>query len=90
MGIFSRRARADNPVAPTATTANTTTTGNGHSHVHNEKATGHHGSSNRVHGGSGHLNSRPPFGQWLKATWLDILTMIIMGAIGLGVSIPSS
>lgn len=31
------------------------------------------------------LNRRPRFGQWLKATWLDILTMIVMGAIGLGV-----
>jgi hypothetical protein len=30
--------------------------------------------------------SRPRFGQWLKATWLDLLTMIILGAIGLGVS----
>lgn len=29
---------------------------------------------------------RPTFGQWLKCTWLDILTMVIMGAIGLGVS----
>ncbi|KAI9772377.1 MAG: hypothetical protein M1835_006272 [Candelina submexicana] len=78
MGIFSRRARADGPVAST-TAANTTATGNGHSHAHHEKTT------NRVHGGHGHLNSRPPFGQWLKATWLDILTMIALGAIGLGV-----
>jgi diacylglycerol diphosphate phosphatase / phosphatidate phosphatase len=28
---------------------------------------------------------RPSFGQWLKHTWLDLLTMVIMGAIGLGV-----
>ncbi|KAJ1323598.1 diacylglycerol diphosphate phosphatase [Microdochium nivale] len=28
---------------------------------------------------------RPTFGQWLKHTWLDILTMACMGAIGLGV-----
>lgn len=28
---------------------------------------------------------RPTFGQWLKATWLDILTMIFLGAVGLGV-----
>lgn len=28
---------------------------------------------------------RPTFMQWLKVTWLDILTMIIMGAIALGV-----
>jgi hypothetical protein len=32
------------------------------------------------------MSRRPSFGQWLKATWLDILTMAIMGAIGLGVS----
>lgn len=29
---------------------------------------------------------RPPFGQWLKAAWPDLLTMIIVGAVGLGVS----
>ncbi|KEF57104.1 uncharacterized protein A1O9_07294 [Exophiala aquamarina CBS 119918] len=34
---------------------------------------------------SGHFNRRPSFGQWLKFTWLDIVTMAIMGAIGLGV-----
>ncbi|KAF2843828.1 PAP2-domain-containing protein, partial [Patellaria atrata CBS 101060] len=28
---------------------------------------------------------RPRFGQWLKGTWLDIVTMIIVGVIGLGV-----
>lgn len=32
-----------------------------------------------------HLHQRPTFGQWLKATALDIFTMIILGAIGLGV-----
>ncbi|KAI3396968.1 hypothetical protein diail_11368 [Diaporthe ilicicola] len=31
------------------------------------------------------MSTRPSFGQWLKHTWLDILTMVIMGAIGLGV-----
>lgn len=31
------------------------------------------------------MSSKPSFGQWLKHTWLDIVTMIIMGAIGLGV-----
>lgn len=30
-------------------------------------------------------NTRPSFGQWLKATWLDIVTMAAMGAVGLGV-----
>lgn len=32
------------------------------------------------------MERRPTFGVWLKHTWLDILTMIIMGAVGLGVS----
>lgn len=32
------------------------------------------------------MNTRPSFGQWLKHTWLDIVTMVIMGVIGLGVS----
>ncbi|KAI0396762.1 phosphatidic acid phosphatase type 2/haloperoxidase [Xylariaceae sp. FL0594] len=31
------------------------------------------------------MSRRPTFGQWLKATWLDILTFIIMGALGLGI-----
>lgn len=31
------------------------------------------------------MGNRPRFGQWLKATLLDILTMAAMGAIGLGV-----
>lgn len=34
----------------------------------------------------GTMNKRPPFGQWLKSTWIDILTMAILGAVGLGVS----
>lgn len=32
------------------------------------------------------MSTRPTFGQWLKYTWLDIVTMAAMGAIGLGVS----
>lgn len=32
------------------------------------------------------MATRPSFGQWIKYTWLDILTMVVMGAIGLGVS----
>ncbi|KAI5357691.1 Putative phosphatidic acid phosphatase type 2/haloperoxidase [Septoria linicola] len=35
--------------------------------------------------GDAFLSSRPTFGQWIKVTWPDILTMIVMGAIGLGV-----
>lgn len=32
------------------------------------------------------MSRRPSFGQWLKGTLLDIITMICMGALGLGVS----
>ncbi|KAJ2990176.1 hypothetical protein NUW58_g3088 [Xylaria curta] len=31
------------------------------------------------------MATRPSFGQWLKVTWLDIVTFIIMGVIGLGI-----
>ncbi|RAL65952.1 hypothetical protein DID88_005613 [Monilinia fructigena] len=31
------------------------------------------------------MSKRPSFGQWLKVTWLDIVTMAAMGAVGLGV-----
>ncbi|KAI9808158.1 MAG: hypothetical protein M1825_004615 [Sarcosagium campestre] len=41
---------------------------------------GQHGTTTAIS-----TNSRPSFGQWLKVTWLDIVTMIAMGAIGLGV-----
>jgi diacylglycerol diphosphate phosphatase/phosphatidate phosphatase len=33
------------------------------------------------------MSSKPSFGQWLKVTWLDILTMAAMGMVGLGVCI---
>ncbi|GAP91396.1 putative pap2 superfamily protein [Rosellinia necatrix] len=31
------------------------------------------------------MATRPSFGQWLKVTWLDIVTFVIMGVIGLGI-----
>lgn len=31
------------------------------------------------------MATRPSFGQWLKVTWLDIITMVAMGALGLGI-----
>ena len=46
-----------------------------HSKHHNDKGTPYYS-----------MSSRPKFGQWLKHTWLDIVTMVIMGVIGLGVS----
>jgi diacylglycerol diphosphate phosphatase/phosphatidate phosphatase len=75
MGFFNRRAA---PVAADTTT----TTG-----AHHEKKGGMFGRKEprmTTHGAPSH-NTRPTFGQWLKATWLDIVTMAIMGAIGLGV-----
>jgi diacylglycerol diphosphate phosphatase/phosphatidate phosphatase len=40
--------------------------------------------------GHDNLNRRPKFGQWLKGTIVDIITMVIMGVIGLGVSTAST
>lgn len=71
MGLFNKK----NTAAPADTTAATGT-------HHREKKASKPG---REHGGARSWNSRPTFGQWIKATWLDILTMAIMGAIGLGV-----
>jgi len=48
--------------------------------IHNDKHH-HHGGSAR-HTGFGGM---PSVGQWLKVTALDIFTMFVMGAIGLGV-----
>ncbi|KAI0445084.1 phosphatidic acid phosphatase type 2/haloperoxidase [Xylaria telfairii] len=51
------------------------------------------GDPNHVNGAtrSRHVDStysmaaRPSFGHWLKVTWLDILTFVIMGVLGLGI-----
>jgi hypothetical protein len=68
-GFFSRKPR-DGPVAP-----NGAGVSNGH----------HHAKRTRRSAEPYSMATRPSFGQWLKYTWLDILTMAIMGAIGLGV-----
>lgn len=73
MGLFNKR----NTAAP-ADTATATGT------HHHEKKAGIFGSKNG-HGGAQAWNSRPTFGAWIKATALDIVTMAILGAIGLGV-----
>lgn len=77
MGLFNKRTT---PAAADTTTA----TGTHHTH---EKKQGVFGRKDRKHvpAGSASYNSRPTFGQWIKATALDIVTMAIMGAIGLGV-----
>jgi len=47
---------------------------------------GHHRAA-RHHNEPYSMATRPTFGQWLRHTWLDILTMAAMGAVGLGVSL---
>jgi len=101
MGLFTRRAGPVDSNTATATghptigsNGNAPVVDNGHHHatgngVHNEKAAhgGIMGALNGRHHGTypDTLNSRPTFGQWVKGTWLDILTMVILGAIGLGI-----
>jgi hypothetical protein len=98
MGLFSRRAApVDTNTATAAGTHPTTHDGlasdTTHSTMnptgtHGEKGIKHHGRSGGRHHGTypDTLNSRPTFGQWIKGTWIDILTMVALGAIGLGVS----
>lgn len=76
MGFFNRRtAPAD------ANTATATGTRHEKPGIFARKQHGHGHTPSSNHS----WNSRPTFGQWFKATWLDILTMAVMGAIGLGV-----
>jgi diacylglycerol diphosphate phosphatase/phosphatidate phosphatase len=99
MGLFSRRAA---PVTTNTTTAagtlpaapggplhdGTHSIANPSGTHHVEKSaklqrrsgTRHHGTS------SDSLSSRPTLGEWIRGTWLDILTMVVLGALGLGVS----
>jgi hypothetical protein len=74
MGFFNKK--------NTAAAADTTTATGTHQR---EKKPGMFAKNNNHHGGAQSWNSRPTFGQWIKATALDIITMAAMGAIGLGV-----
>ncbi|KAK5994087.1 Lipid phosphate phosphatase 1 [Cladobotryum mycophilum] len=49
--------------------------------AHNGPTTKHRGHHNEPYT----MATRPTFGLWFRHTWLDILTMIAMGAVGLGV-----
>ncbi|KAM3422919.1 PA-phosphatase related-family protein [Cercospora zeina] len=71
MPLFTRR----NPPAD----ANTATAVGGNHEKHSGRRAA------RSDYGEAALNSRPTFGQWVKMTWPDLLTMVVMGAIGLGV-----
>lgn len=83
MGLFNRRTAAAE--------ANTTSSVAAPREKHNRRTL--MSSADRRHKrkhsgaayGDGTLNKRPSFGHWVKVTWPDILTMIVMGAIGLGV-----
>ncbi|KAK1911432.1 hypothetical protein P3342_012733 [Pyrenophora teres f. teres] len=66
MGIFNKRNTT--PVAADTTTA----TG-----AHEKRSRPRRASR----GAASSYNTRPSFGQWIKATWLDIVTMAAMGAL---------
>jgi diacylglycerol diphosphate phosphatase/phosphatidate phosphatase len=77
MGLFNKR----NDAAAADTTTATGT---------HEKKQGIFARKNGTGAGAAHhegrtWNSRPTFGQWIKATALDIVSMAVLGAIGLGV-----
>jgi diacylglycerol diphosphate phosphatase/phosphatidate phosphatase len=77
MGLFNKRTDA-------AAADTTTATGT------HEKKPGIFARKNGTGVGGAHhegrtWNSRPTFGQWIKATALDIVSMAVLGAIGLGV-----
>ncbi|KAF2712309.1 PAP2-domain-containing protein [Pleomassaria siparia CBS 279.74] len=83
MGFLNRR-----PAPVEVNTANTTATAPAH---HHENKAGILGRQHEAHaapngiGAPSSWNTRPTFGQWIKATGLDIVSMAVMGAIGLGV-----
>jgi len=56
-----------------------TSTSNTPRNSHQGKRTGREGAMDH------HLNRRPPFGLWMRTVWLDLLTMVFLGAVGLGV-----
>jgi hypothetical protein len=76
MGILDRFTRRG---------AATDNTNNAPISTHNNGTTARHHEKGIHDHQDGYLNRRPTFGQWLKGTWVDILTMIALGAIGLGV-----
>ncbi|KAL1629973.1 putative phosphatidic acid phosphatase beta [Diplodia seriata] len=79
---FFKRQRPSTTSDDAATTSTAPVTHNGHhDHGHHD----HPAAGKHAWHTDGSLNKRPPFGQWLKSTWPDILTMFCMGLIGLGV-----
>jgi len=83
MGFMDRFRRDPATAGPDRHIANNGNHHNGrHNGRHAEKSHGHH---DKQQAKTYSMSSRPTFGQWLKHTWIDILTMAAMGAIGLGV-----
>lgn len=76
MGFFNRRTAAADPNTAAATGTHEKKPG-----IFSKR---HHGAGT-THNGTPAWNTRPTFGQWIKATALDIITMAAMGAVGLGV-----
>jgi diacylglycerol diphosphate phosphatase/phosphatidate phosphatase len=75
MRLFNRR---NGPIAPNTATA--TGAPASRTSATMDKPGHHHYGHNR-----GGLNARPTAGEWLRGTALDLITMFILGAIGLGV-----
>lgn len=88
MGLFSKKTRQEPSPAtgPMGTTGATNGTGAAHRGGLFGGGRNRHGNDRVAASQTYSMSKRPSFGQWLKLTWLDILTMVIMGAIGLGVS----
>lgn len=72
MGLFNKRAAAADPNTGAATGT----------HTHEKKpglfSKRQHGAGATHHNGTPAWNTRPTFGQWIKATALDIVTMAAM------------
>jgi diacylglycerol diphosphate phosphatase/phosphatidate phosphatase len=78
MGFFNRRTAAADPNTAAAASSHEQKPGIFSKRQHGVAAT-------HTHNGTPAWNTRPTFGQWIKATALDIVTMAALGAIGLGV-----
>lgn len=83
MGFFNRRTAP--PDANTSASVGTAREKHSRRAVMSSSERRHKRKHSNAAYGDGTLNKRPSFGHWAKVTWPDILTMIVMGVIGLGV-----
>ncbi|KAK5138493.1 hypothetical protein LTR08_000079 [Meristemomyces frigidus] len=85
MGLFARRTRpADLNTAAVGGNASNNDIEMRQPNKISRRERRQHDNSELVHNNDT-VNSRPSFGQWIKVTWPDILTMIAMGLIALGI-----